>query len=237
MTSHTLAERAGPFLKYVDDWYAQLPSAPLAEVVGGAPEQVAFISIDVINGFCVSGPLASARVGRIAKPVARLFERAYALGARNFVLTQDTHDPATPEFNVYPPHCLKGSDESEAVDELKELPFYETITIVEKNSISSAIGTRLAEWLAARPQLRTFIVVGDCTDLCTYQAAMQLRLEANAANMVRRVIVPAETADTFDTPVAAAKELGIYAHDGDLHHVLFLHHMAMNGVEIVAALT
>jgi hypothetical protein len=51
------------------------------------------------------------------------------------------------------------------------------------------------------------------------------------------VIVPAETADTFDTPVAAAKELGIYAHDGDLHHVLFLHHMAMNGVEIVAALT
>jgi hypothetical protein len=26
------------------------------------------------------------------------------------------------------------------------------------------------------------------------------------------------------------------AHDGDLHHVLFLHHMAMNGVEVVKQL-
>jgi len=27
--------------------------------------------------------------------------------------------------------------------------------------------------------------------------------------------------------------LGIYAHDGDLHHVMFLHHMAQNGVEVM----
>jgi nicotinamidase-related amidase len=233
--SINLIDTSRPFLAYLEEWYGGLKQATLAEIVGAAPERVAIISIDVINGFCVSGPLASERVGRIAQPVADLFARAYAAGVRNFALTQDTHNPATPEFSAFPPHCLKGTDESEAVDQLKELAFYDTIKIVEKNSINSMIGTDLGAWISARPQVDTFIVVGDCSDLCTYQAAMTLRLEANAGNFERRVIVPADVVDTFDTPVGVARELGIYAHDADLHHVLFLHHMASNGVEVVAS--
>lgn len=232
----SLVDGSRPFLAYLEEWYANLPDLPLAQVVGDAPQRVALISIDVINGFCVEGPLASERVGRIARPVADLFARAHALGVRQFALTQDTHDPNAPEFGSYPPHCLKGSAESEAVDELKALPFYSSIKIVRKNSISSHIGTDLGSWILMRQQLNTFIVVGDCTDLCTYQAAMHLRLEANAGNFGRRVIVPADAVDTFDTPVSVARELGIKAHDGDLHHVLFLHHMAQNGVEIVGEL-
>ncbi|MDZ4719262.1 MAG: isochorismatase family protein [Roseiflexaceae bacterium] len=234
--SINLTTNAQPFLAYLEEWYGQLTEQSLAEIIGSQPQRVAVISIDVINGFCVSGPLASARVGRIAKPVADLFRRAHILGIRNLVLTQDTHDPSAPEFSVYPPHCLKGTAESEAVDELKELPFYDSIKIVEKNSINSTIGTDFGAWIAAHPQIDTFIVVGDCTDLCTYQAAMSLRLEANAGNFTRRVIVSADEVDTFDTPVAVARELGIRAHDADLHHVLFLHHMAINGIEVVAKL-
>jgi nicotinamidase-related amidase len=233
----SLTESSRPFLAYLDEWYSALPDLSLARVVGDEPERVAVISIDVINGFCTEGPLASERVGRIAQPVADLFARAHALGVRQFALTQDTHDPNTPEFGSYPPHCLKGTAESEAVDQLKALPFYDSIKIVRKNSISSHIGTDLGAWILMRPRLDTFIVVGDCSDLCTYQAAMQLRLEANAGNFSRRVIVPADAVDTFDTPVSVARELGIMAHDGDLHHVLFLHHMAANGVEVVRALS
>ena len=81
-----------------------------------------------------------------------------------------------------------------------------------------------------------FVVVGDCSDLCTYQAAMQLHLAAVAANQPRQVIVPADAVDTFDTPVQVARDLGIMAHDGDLHHVLFLHHMALNGITVVRSL-
>jgi hypothetical protein len=65
---------------------------------------------------------------------------------------------------------------------------------------------------------------------------MHLRLEANALNLQRRVIVPAAITNTFDTPVRVARDLGIPAHDGDLHHVFFLHHMAQNGVEVVGEL-
>jgi nicotinamidase-related amidase len=236
-TKINLLDRSRPFLAYLEEWYNGLPELPLGELIAGEPGRVAVISIDVINGFCKSGPLASDRVGRIARPVAELFEHAYALGVRSFALTQDTHDPNTPEFSAYPPHCVRGTAESEAVDELKALPFFADVAIFPKNSINSYLGTGLGAWLRERPQVDRFVVVGDCSDLCTYQAAMHLRLEANAENLARRVVVPVDAVDTFDTPVAVARELGIKAHDGDLHHALFLHHMAMNGVEVVQRLS
>jgi nicotinamidase-related amidase len=236
-TKIDLLNNSRPFLTYLEEWYNGLADLPLDELVGGEPERVAVISIDVINGFCKSGPLASERVGRIARPVADLFEWAYALGVRSFALTQDTHDPQAPEFQFYPPHCIRGTAESEAVDELKALPFFDDVAVFPKNSINSHFGTGLGVWVKERPSVDRFIVVGDCSDLCTYQAAMQLRLEANAENLARRVIVPADVVDTFDTPVSVAHELGIKAHDGDLHHVLFLHHMAINGVEVVRRLS
>jgi nicotinamidase-related amidase len=232
-----LSDKSRPFLAYLDDWYKHLPALALADVVGDAPERVALFSIDMINGFCKEGPLASARVGALAEPVAELFQRAYTLGVRAFVQTQDTHDPNAPEFEAYPPHCIAGTPESQAVAELQDLPFASEVTTIAKNSLSSHIGTTLGDWMRDHPQLDIFIVVGNCTDLCVYSAAMHLRLYANAHNLKRRVIVPAAVVDTFDTPVSMARELGIKAHDGDLHHVLFLHHMASNGVEVAARLS
>jgi nicotinamidase-related amidase len=232
----SLSSSATPFLAYLDAWYAALPSVSLAAIVGEHPERVALFSIDMINGFCKDGPLSSARVGALIPAIAELFTQAHALGVRSFALTQDTHHPNTPEFAAYPPHCVAGTAESQTVVELASLPFAEEIAIVEKNSLSSHLGTRLDAWLAERPQLDTFVIAGNCTDLCVYSAAMHLRLEANALNLQRRVIVPAHAVNTFDTPVSVARELGIFAHDADLHHLLFLHHMAQNGVEVVGEL-
>jgi nicotinamidase-related amidase len=231
-----LTNQSAAFLTYLEEWYASLPSVGLQEIVGATPERVAIFSIDMINGFCKEGPLAGERVGALIGPVAETFKAAYGLGVRNFVFTQDTHSPNTPEFSSYPPHCVADTSESQTVSELAELPFASEIAVIEKNSLSSHLGTRLQIWLAERPQIDTFVVVGNCTDLCVYSAAMHLRLEANALNLQRRVIVPAAASNTFDTPVSVARELGIKAHAGDLHHVLFLHHMASNGVEVVGEL-
>src|SRR5215216_6507132 len=118
-TKLDLIDTTQPFLGYLEEWYAELSQLPLSTVLGSEPDRFALIAIDVINGFCKHGPLASDRVGRIVRPVADLFQRAYDLGVRNFVLTQDAHDPSAPEFAAYPPHCLRGSAESETVDELK----------------------------------------------------------------------------------------------------------------------
>lgn len=232
--TNQLAETARPFLDYLDSWYGNLPEASLAEIVGDAPEQVALFSIDMINGFCREGPLSSPRVGELAGPVAEVFRRAHDLGVRAFVLAQDAHPPDAVEFEAYPPHGIAGTPESQTITELQSLPFADTMTIIPKNSINAFMGTTLEGWMQEHRQVNTFVIVGDCSDLCVYSAVMYLRTHANAHGLKRRIIVPAHAVNTYDIPVEAAREAGIFAHDGDLHHVMFLHHMALNGVEVVA---
>ena len=94
----------------------------------------------MIVGFCRTGALASERVGALAEPVAGLFRLAYERGVRRFVLTQDTHDPTTPEFEAWPVHCLRGTEESETIPELRELPFAGEFVIFEKNGLSPQDG-------------------------------------------------------------------------------------------------
>lgn len=233
MNAQELIRNSTPFLNWLADWHAALPQ-PAWEAVVSDPGRTAILSVDVINGFCHIGPLASPRVKRIIEPIVRLMTAAHAAGVRHFVVTQDTHDPEAVEFAAYPPHCVRDSDESDSVPEFKALPFWNEFVVMPKNSINSAIGTDLNQWLDAHSDLNTFIVVGDCTDLCTHQLAMHLRLRANALQMRGvRVIVPEDCVDTFDTPVDVAAQIGALPHEADLLHRIFLYNMAQNGVEVV----
>jgi hypothetical protein len=64
---------------------------------------------------------------------------------------------------------------------------------------------------------------------------MHLRLRANAYQRASdRVILPANCVATYDLPVSVAQEYGIMPHHGDLLHLLFLYHLALNGVQVVA---
>ena len=221
------------FLVYLEQWVAHLPEMTLSDAVV-QPGQAAILSVDIINGFCYEGPLASPRVARIVGPTAQLFKSAWKYGIHNILLIQDTHEPDSVEFGAWPAHCVRGTSESETVAAFKALPFFDQMVKLEKNSISSDLNTGLVEWLAAHPEVNTFFAVGDCTDLCTYQLAMQLRLEANSTQLKRRVIVPADCVDTYDLPMKAARMIGAMPHPGDLLHAIFLYHMALNGVEVVA---
>jgi nicotinamidase-related amidase len=227
-----LEAQSAPFLRYLEQWLVQLPVVDIKDVAPN-PNHAAIVSVDVINGFCVSGPLASERVGRIVEPIATLFQRAWDYGIRHILLTQDSHEPDAVEFSAWPPHCIRGTAEAEPVDAFKRLPFFNQMLILEKNSISSGLNTGLNDWLAQHPEVDTFIVVGDCTDLCTYQLAMHLRLDANARQLQRRVIVPVDGVETYDRPIEVAEKEGGFPHPGDLLHAIFLYHMALNGIEVV----
>jgi len=234
MKVETLIEQSKPFLAYVVDWVANLNDLPMSRVVNGQPEKAAIISVDVINGFCYEGPLASPRVATIVEPIVDLFRKGHQAGLRNFVLTQDSHAPDSIEFESYPPHCIRGTAESQTVEAFKSLPFWDLFQVIPKESINSAIGTDLEGWLSDHPDLDTVIVVGDCTDLCTYQLAMHLKLRAVAANKRVRIILPVDCVDTYDLPVSVAQEIGAVPHDGDLLHHIFLYSMMLNGIEVVA---
>jgi nicotinamidase-related amidase len=223
--------------EFVRRWVGELKTLPLAEVVAD-PAATAIFSTDMIVGFCDRGPLASPRVDALTGPVVDLFERCHQFGVRHFVLTQDTHDPAAAEFETWPVHCVRGTAEAEMIAELKELPFAELFTVVEKNSLHPGLETDFDRWVDAHPEIRTAIIVGDCTDLCVYQVAMHLRLLHNARNVAGvRVIVPANAVQTFDFPEEAARAAGVMAHPGDFFHQTFLYHMGLNGIEVVRALT
>ncbi len=231
--SYSLAEQTKPFLDYLDEWMANQTALPLNRAIPD-PQRAALVSVDVINGFCYGGPLASPRVAGIVEPITRLFGRAWQHGVRQIVLSQEEHEPDAVEFNQYPPHCVRGTWEAETVEAFKQLPFFNQMTVIGKNSINPGLNTGLSDWVAAHPEIDTYIVVGDCTDLCTYQLAMYLRLDANGRQLSRRVIVPINCTETYNRPVEAAREQGGLPHSGDLLHVVFLYHMQLNGVEIVS---
>jgi nicotinamidase-related amidase len=230
-----ISETEKDFLEYLKEWQNNLSTLNLKNVLAN-PEKSAVTSIDLVNGFCNSGALASSRVHEIIAPSVALFKSAWQLGVRHFVLLQDFHDADAIEFAQWPPHCVKGSNESEPIAEIRSLPFFSQMVTFPKNSINPAINTGFQGWLDAHPEIDTYIVIGDCTDLCTYQLAMHLRLEANACGRMRRVIVPANCVQTYDMPVTVAKSIGAMPHPGDLMHALFLYHMALNGVEVVHSL-
>jgi nicotinamidase-related amidase len=225
---------SAPFLAWLADWYDHLPTVTLGEVIRD-PARTALVSVDVINGFCYEGPLSSPRVANIVAPIASLIQASHDAGVRRFVLIQESHEPDAPEFDQFGPHCVRGTHEAATVDAFLELPFADAFVVMGKNSISASLGTGFPTWLDAPEQqeVDTFLVVGDCTDLCAYQGAMFLKLRANAADHPVRVVIPEDCVQTYDLPVDVAQQIGAMPHGGDLHHLFFLYHLALNGCEVV----
>jgi nicotinamidase-related amidase len=238
MNAETLLEQSKPFIQWMVDWKANLKPLSLSSLTQNNPRSVGIASVDVIEGFCTVGPLSSPRINQIVEPITKLFSLAWEQGVRDIALPQDTHPADAVEFGQYAPHCIRGTVESETVAAFKALPFFDQLAIQEKNSINSGVNAAFVEWVKARPQITNWITVGDCTDLCTYQLAMYLRISANE-NQRRgiRVILPVDCVDTYDLPVDRAKQIGAVPHDAELLHLIFLYHMQLNGIEIVTEIT
>ncbi len=237
--AESLSTRSAEFVDSVEQWVNERPTVELDDLLsdrGASVNKAAIISVDVIEGFCREGPLASPRVATIIEPISRLFNRAHEAGVSHFILTQDTHSSDAEEFNEFPPHCIAGTVESATVREFKALSFFNGFDVIPKNSINSLIDTKLADWLSTHPEVTEFIAVGDCTDLCLYQLAMSLKLRSNASGLGCHVTVPIDCVDTYHLGVKEAASIGAMPHDGDLLHYVFLHHMALNGVNVVAGI-
>lgn len=224
------------YLGFLDEFYMNLKELPIGNILND-PAKAAIISVDMINAFCRTGNLASERVAAIIDPIVNLLMLAWEKGVQNIVLLNDCHTYNAKEFGAFGEHAVCGTIESEVVEEIKSLPFYDEIKIIEKNSINPSPNTEFDSWLGEHPEITTFIIVGDCTDLCVYQASMHLRTVANAVDIDRRVIIPEVCVSTYDVPVEVSKDYLVEPHPADLMHKLFLHHMQLNGIEIYKELT
>jgi nicotinamidase-related amidase len=231
----SLAASSKTFLDYLEGWVENLPVIRLDEAIP-EPEKSAIISADVINGFLYEGPLASPRVAPIGEPIADLMRVAWGHGLRHILLVQEGHDEESLEFEAFGEHAIKGTYQAETIDLIKNLPFFDQMSIVYKDSIHPALNNDFDDWVAQREPIETIIAVGDVTDLCLYQLATYLRYHANAYRKDRRVIVPANCTQTWHLSVEDAENSPAMPHDGDFLYATFLYHMALNGIEVVKSI-
>jgi nicotinamidase/pyrazinamidase len=150
----------------------------------------ATIVVDVLNGFCKQGNLASPRCDAAIPAIRAVIGERQRAGDR-LIFLADTHDPDDREFEVFPVHCVQGTREANVVDELQ--PFLASGTLLRKRRYSGFFETNLQALLEAdRPDQVT--VVGVCTDICVLHTVADLR------NRDYRVVVPAGAVATFDAP-------------------------------------
>lgn len=209
-------ERSQQTLGEILDLLDGLKEVNLNELNGN---QTALIIVDMINGFAREGALKSPRVEELIPEIVKLSENCDKMGIMKLAFA-DCHTDASPEFGAYPAHCMAGTLEAEVVDEIKEVGGYK---LIPKNSTNGFHEEDFRKWLNENPQLDTFIVVGDCTDICIQQFAITLKTWFNMQNKNHRVIVPVNAVDTYD--------LG--THNGDLVNVMALYNMIINGIEVV----
>lgn len=210
-------KRSVETLGEIFDMLAKLPAIQLKDLQG---KQTALVIVDMVNGFAREGALKSSRVEGLIPEMAELSKACGELRITKLAFA-DCHTIASPEFDAYPAHCIEGTSEGEIVDELKEIGGY---TLIPKNSTNGFLEEEFHKWLKENEHINTFIITGDCTDICVQQFAVTLKSWFNMKNKKARVIVPVNTVETYD--------FGL--HDGDLMNVMALYNMVINGIEVVA---
>lgn len=175
------------------------------------------IVVDMINGFVHEGALSDARIDRITPNIENLLK-----DGTEALFICDAHSEDAREFKAYPVHCLKGTKESEIVEQLKP---YVTDTI-EKNSINTFSAPGFQKRLKSLLEdYQDFVITGCCTDLCVLQLVLSFQSYLNEINdQGHRILVPKNCVETYHAP---------QVHDAAYWNEAALKNMAANGVCVV----
>lgn len=182
-------------------------------------KQTALVIIDMLNGFTREGALKSPRIEALIPEITRLSRLCDEYKIKKLAFA-DCHSPESSEFGAYPPHCIAGSSEAEVVDEIRDIGGY---TLIAKNSTNGFLEEEFHKWLGENPRINSFIIAGDCTDICIQQFATTLKAWFNRQNKKSRIIVPVNAVETFDSGL----------HNAELINVVSFYNMITNGIEVV----
>ncbi len=149
--------------------------------------------VDMVIGFMEPGHnlYCGDDARQIIPRVQQLIEREQAAGAE-VIFICDTHDPDDLEFEMFPVHCVRGTQEAEVIQELRE---YRGETI-RKRRYSAFFETDLEQRLADLDPDKV-IMCGVCTDICVMHTA------SDARNRDYVVEVPIDCVASFDADAHA----------------------------------
>ena len=159
----------------------------------------ALIVVDMQNGFLRQGNLASEDCLAVLPAVIDEVEAALAHGQR-VIFTADTHEVDDREFEIFPTHCVRGTQEAELVDELQRYLDHELVHLLPKRRYSAMFETEL-EGLLHRYGITEVRICGVCTDICVMHTTSDLR------NRDVAVTVVANATATFDAPEHPAEQV------------------------------
>lgn len=145
------------------------------------------IVVDMLKGFLDEGnPLYCGDEAREIIPnVQALLEREGAAGSK-VIFICDNHEPDDLEFKMFPPHCIRGTEEAEIIPELAAY----ARDIIPKQRYSGFFNTDLEQQIrSADPGKIT--VCGVCTDICVMHTV------ADARNRDYYVEVPSDCVASF----------------------------------------
>lgn len=185
-------------------------------------DNTAIITVDMVKGFVKKGILSSPRIISIIDAIVDLNKRSKGYKKIFFL---DEHEENSAELTTYAKHCIKGTEESELIDELnKEEVIGKNTTMISKNSTNGFHAPAFKVWLEKNEDIiENYIVIGCEADICVSHFATTLKTYFNEKNLSRRIIVPINGVETFD----------FGTHDGDLMKIISLWEMKSNGIEIV----
>lgn len=178
------------------------------------------VVVDMINGFMNEGPLADHRMARIIPKIQSTLD-VFLEDGKDVLSLQDAHSIDALEFDDYPPHCLKGSLESELVEELRK---YENHMIkIEKNTTNGFFAEGFQTYLNQNPTLSSVTIVGCCTDICVLQFAQTLKTHSQTQGKSIDVLVVKDAVDTYHSST----------HDQELFHNQALQLMKNAGIKLI----
>ena len=146
--------------------------------------------VDMVRGFLEPGHnlYCGDEARKIVPNVYELLKRETEAGSQVLFIS-DHHDPDDLEFQIFPVHCIKGTQEPNVIPELSQ--FVTAKNVIPKNRYSGFFNTDLAQRLE-RLQPDKLVVCGVCTDICV------LHTTSDARNRDYAVEVPADCVATFD---------------------------------------
>ncbi len=154
------------------------------------------VIIDMNNGFVKEGALSSPNVLELVPKMQQFVKEAIDNNIE-IIHYVDSHDENCHEFNFYPAHCIKGSIESEVIDELN----FPQIRIIHKNSTNG--------FLVENPLLtnKNLYVIGCVSDICVRDFTHSAIKYIHEYNLNQTVTVIENLCATFDAPNHDSKKV------------------------------
>lgn len=182
--------------------------------------KTALVIVDMVNGFLTEGVLSSPRSASVLPECENLlnFFKKYDLPCIAFA---DCHEPDCIEFQSFPPHCIRGTSESEIAPSLQTIGGYLKI---EKNSTNGFLTPEFQEFFNQHQELDKIVVCGVCTDICVMQFCLTLKTYCNQQNRKLELLLPVNAVETYDAP----------DHPADTMQSAALHLMAQAGIQLAS---